>query len=104
MLGALDRHFRENGAKFSILRDREFDRSRKLLNGKAIEVREVGLGKRKKRADALSEDDELLWRRGVLGDENPTILNHTIWFLLSQQFGTRGIQEHTQMYLEDLSL
>ncbi len=60
------------------------------------------MGKRKKRANALSEDDEeLLWRRGVLGDENPTILNHTIWFLLSQQFGTRGIQEHTQMYLED---
>ncbi len=46
----------------------------------------------------LEDDEELLWRRGVLGDENLTILNHTIWFLLSQQFGTRGIQEHTQMY------
>ncbi len=54
MLGALDRHFRENGAKLSILRDREFDRSRKVLNGKAIELREVGMGKRKKRTDDLS--------------------------------------------------
>ena len=43
------------------------------------------------------EDEEALWSSGALGDDNPSVLNHTIWFILSRQFGTRGVQEHIQM-------
>ena len=64
MLAALDRHLREKGSTFSILKDREFDASRKVLNGKAIELQEQGLGKRKHRADPVTEEEEeLLWSR-----------------------------------------
>ena len=45
MLAALDRHLHENGAKFSIIKDRHFEESRKILNGKAIELRQQGKGK-----------------------------------------------------------
>ena len=52
MLASLDRHFRDLGAPFSILKDKEFVYSRRVLNGKAIELRESGKGKRKMKADS----------------------------------------------------
>ena len=103
MLASLDRHFRGTGLPFSILRDDAFKNSCKVLNGKAIELCERGMGKRKNKADPLTEEDEeALWESGALGGENPLSLNHTIWYLLSQQFGTRGNQEHTEIMMEDL--
>ena len=40
MLASMDRHFRDSGFSLSILRDKAFKNSRKVLNGKAIELRE----------------------------------------------------------------
>ena len=73
-----------------------------MLNGKAIELREGGMGKRKNKADSLSDEDEdALWDAGALGSENPSALNHTVWYLLSQQFGTRGgARTHTIHYIK----
>ena len=80
-----------------------FDSSRKVLNGKAIELREKGMGKRKNKSDPLTYDEEeLLWRLKVLGSNNPKSLNYTIFYLISQQFGTRGYQEHHQLQVEEL--
>ena len=75
---------------------------RKVLNGKAIELREMGKGKRKNKADVLTEEEEIMWSKGVLGDGNPKSLNYTIFYMTSQQFGTRGRQEHHQICIEDL--
>ena len=66
-------------------------------------LREEGLGKKKMKADALTlEEEEQLWTKGVLGGNNAVSLNHTVFFILSQQFGTRGCQEHHQLRVEDL--
>ena len=94
---------REKGCSHSILKDKAFDGCRKLLNGKAIELREMGKGKKKNKADALTEtEEEQLWSRRALGDSSPRTLNYTIFFILSQQFGTRGCQEHHQICIEHL--
>ena len=54
------------------------------------------------KAEALTEDkEELLWERKGFGDEDPRMLNRTIFYTLGQQFGTRGRQEH-HIYLEHL--
>jgi hypothetical protein len=59
MFASLDRHFRDSGLPFSILRDEAFKNSRIILNGKAIELRE---------ADPLTKEDEgALWESGALG-------------------------------------
>ena len=55
MLAALDRHLRQNGATFSIINDRQFEESRKTFNGRAIILRERGMGKKK---DALTPAEE----------------------------------------------
>ena len=102
MLASLDRHFRANGASYSLLKDKAFERSRQVLNGKAIELRESGRGKRKNKADPLTpEEEELLWETSALGSATGESLNHSLFYTLSQHFGTRGVQEHLQMRLED---
>ena len=43
------------------------------------------MGRRKNKADSLNyEDEEILWESGVVRDSNPTIQNHTAWFVYSQ--------------------
>ena len=102
MLASLDRYLRDHTKSFSILRDKDFAESRKVLNGKAIELREQGRGKRPKKAHALTEEEEdLLWERKVLGLYSPKSLNLSI-YRISQQFKTRGHHEHRQIKLEDL--
>ena len=44
MLSALDRHLKDKGQEYSILKDKRFDSCRKVLNGKVIELREKGMG------------------------------------------------------------
>lgn len=103
MLASLDRYLRETGKSYSILSDKKFQTSRQVLNGKAIELREQGKGKKPRKADALSkEEEEMLWNKGVLGISTPKNLNFTVFYLLSQHFGTRGRQEHHQIRLEEL--
>ena len=103
MLSAMDRYLKDKGREYSILKDKKFDSCRKVLNGKAIELREKGMGKRKNKSEPLnSDEEEKLWQLKVLGRNNPTSLNYTIFYLISQQFGTRGCQEHHQLRIEDL--
>ena len=91
MLPALDRHLRENGSTFSIAKDKEFLNSRKELEGKARILREQGYGKRSNTAKALtSQEEDLLWAKGLLGNQSPKSLIATMWFLLTQHFGLRG--------------
>lgn len=101
MLAALDRSFRSSGCKYSIVKDKEFAESREVLNGKAIELRQQGKGKHKNKADAVTDEEELIWKKGILGDNSLTSLNYTVFYTLSQQFGTRGHQKHHQIMIED---
>lgn len=103
MLEALDRHLHENRAKFSIVKDQDFEKSRKLLNGKAIDPRQQWKGKRKNKADAFTPSkEEQLWTKKPLGADMPQSINRTMYFTISQHFGTRGSQEHHQLQVQDL--
>lgn len=62
------------------------------------------MGKRPRKSGLLTQqEDDLLWEN-VLGKENPTSLNYTIFFLITQHFGTRGRQETHQFRIEDLKI
>ena len=103
MLAALDQHLSGCGCSYSIMKDREFKESRLVLNGKAIQLRENGKGKKSRKADPLTaEEEEILWNTGVLGSDNPKSLNHTVFYTISQHFGTTGRQEHHQIRVEHL--
>ena len=72
MQAALERHFKSKLYPKSIIKDREFLSSRKVLEGKARKLREEGRGKRPNRSKSLTnEEEETLWKSGQLGSENP---------------------------------
>ena len=78
MIASLNRHIKEY-CGYSILSYKDFELSRKVLNGKAIQLQQIGKGKRPKKADALtSQEEDLLWDT-VLGKMNPVSLNYTIF-------------------------
>ena len=65
--------------------------SRLVLNGKAIQLRENRKGKKSKKANPLTvEEEEILWNTGVLDGDNLKSLNHTVFYIIIQHFGTRG--------------
>ena len=101
MISLLDRHLKNKGYSLSIVRDREFSSPKQVLDGKAKQLRLAGRGKRPNKARQLSEEEEeILWNSEKLG-ETPESLIHTMWWLLTQQFGLRGRQELHGMRLED---
>ena len=62
MIAAVDRHLNDKGYKFSIIRDREFNSSKQVLEGKARQLRQSGMGKRPNKARSLTEEEEVvLW-------------------------------------------
>ncbi|CAH3150789.1 unnamed protein product, partial [Porites evermanni] len=105
MMASLDRHLKNKGYTLSIVRDREFSSSKQVLEGKAKQLRLAGRGKRPKKARQVSEEEEeILWKSGKLGGNNPESLIQTMWWLLTQHFGLRGRQEHHGMRLEDFRI
>ena len=106
MQAALDRHLKEKCYSFSIIKDREFFNSRKVLEGKARKLRNEGKGKLPNKSRSLTrEEEEALWEGGQLGNQSsPRSLLNTMWWLLSQHLGLRGCQEHYTMNVEDFTL
>ena len=95
MQSALDRHLKNAGKKHSILRDREFEKSRQQLKAKARELIVKGYGKRKNVSHALNEDDEeFFWQSGQLG-------KHSAQALVNVNF--KNVTEHYSMMVEDFS-
>ena len=100
MIASLDRHLKEAGSSISIAKDREFVNGREVLEGKARFLREQGYDKRPRASKALTtEDEELLWSKGLLGSQSPKSLIATMWFVLTQHFGLRGCSEPNDMYV-----
>ena len=58
MVASLDRHLKENGFKYSILRDREFAESKQVLEGKAKQLWQEGKGKWPQKSRSLTTNQE----------------------------------------------
>ena len=105
MQAALDRQLKEKGYSLSIIKDREFLSSLKVLEGKARKLRNEGKGKLPNKSRSLTrEEEEVLWECGQLGNSSPRSLLYTMWWFLSQHLGLRSCQEHYTMNVEDFTL
>ena len=102
MITALDRHLKENDYTLSIVRDREFAKSKKVLEGIATELRRKGMGKQPNRSRSMSIPEvEVLWQHGELGKHSPRALIHTVFWFLRQHCGIRGKSEHYNLKVDD---
>ena len=82
MQAALERYLKSKLYPKSVIKDREFLSSSKVLEGKARKLREEGpRGKRPNRSKSLTnEEEESLWKSGQLGSGNPRALINTMWW------------------------
>ena len=97
MQADLKRHFKSKLYPKSIIKDREFLNSRKVLEGKARKLREGGRGKCASRSKSLTnKEEETLWKSGHLGSRNQRALINSMWWLLTQHFRLRGATRASQ--------
>ena len=70
---SLERYLKSKSHPKSIIRDRKFLNSRKVLGGKSRKLREQGKRKRPNRSRSLTkEEEEVLWQNGQLGGGTST--------------------------------
>ena len=74
MQSALDRHLTQLNYPLSIARDKEFKESQGILQGKCLELRQAGVGKRPNARRAITQAEEQeCWAAGNLGDWPPKV-------------------------------
>ncbi len=79
----------KNGLKLKLLDHPDFVSLRFTLDNLMKERARAGLG-RKQSADVITvEDEEKMWRDGILGDKKPEQLMHTVMYLLGLNLALR---------------
>ena len=96
------RYLKDNKYVVSIMRGKDFESSKRVLEGKARYLRQQGKGKVPNRARSLNaEEEEVLWTSGQLGDSTPRSLIQTVWWYKCLHFGMRGREQHYDLKIED---
>ena len=105
MMAPIDRHLKEKEYGKSISRDKEFYKSREILEGVARSLRIEGKGKVPNRARSLSNEEvEVLWRGRQLGGSTPRSLVQTMWWNNCLHFAMRSREEHYNILMEDFEI
>lgn len=88
------------GVAHSFLNSNEFVAVRNALDNRMRDLQAVGLGNNPERVDVITlEMEEVLWATRRLGNDSPTMLLHTIVYLLGINLGLRT-GEHRKLRRE----
>ena len=82
MIAAIDRYVKEK-CGYSVLKDKDFELSRKVLNGKAVDLQRNGMGRgleSQTHLQCTAQEEELLWEQ-VLGKDNQISPTALFYFL-----------------------
>ena len=64
-----------------------------------MSLQRYGLGSKRKKAEPISsEEEEVLWKKGVLGSSNPQSLVDTMLYMCRIYFALRSGEEHRQLH------
>ena len=92
----------------SLYLEREHGFTNKLVSGAFRAVRNTldnvmkertaeGVGGRPERDPILEEHEQILWDKGILGEDSPDKLRQTVFFLIGVRFGLRGLKEQYEL-------
>lgn len=99
---ALNRHIQNLGRDFDIVRDRQFKTCNSILDGKLKKNVQEGLARPTKHKEIIPEADLERISAYLYESLNPVSLRFRIWFILSMQFVSRGLEFHEQLKLNSL--
>ena len=101
----IDRYLQDSGYGHSIIRDKLFDKSRKSLAAKRVQLKKQGRGNKPNAADSLTEEEEkILVEKEVVGRSTPEALFNAVWVNNTKMLGFRGGQENRQLKWGDIQL
>lgn len=91
-------HFELTNKSYKFLSDPDFLQIKNTLDGQMKHRAKSGLGGQRKQAGIITiEEEEEMWRQGVLGTDNPTKLVNTLLYRIGLNFALRGGQEHRDL-------
>ena len=102
----IQRHLRENGKPvINIFEDGAFKGFQDSLDSEMKRLTGLGVGSDVKQAQPFTEEEEeKLWRLGVLGSDSARVLLDTLVFLIGKNFSLRSGQEHRRLRFSQLTL
>ena len=104
-IASFERYLKKKNYGHSIIKDLQFEKTRKALSSKQKDLKRKGKGNKPNASVAISEDDiQVLYEKKPLGTERPEALLNTLWLNNTTQFGLRGCKEHRDMCWGDVKL
>ena len=101
----LQRFIRETRPEINLFKDPAFTGFQCTLDSEMKRLWSLGLGVKKKQAEPITvEEENLLWDKVLLGEENPQALLDTILFLCEIHFALRSGEEHRSLQLSQFEL
>ena len=89
-------HFRRVlNRHWDFFKDVEFSKSRAVLDAKMRQLTRAGHCGVRRKAEPISQKmEDTMWSSGILGDDNPKKLLHTVLYMLGVHFALRSRSEH----------
>ena len=100
LLCGLQRHLRlvKPGCSIDFLSGGSFHRVRCVLDAKMKLLKKSGVGVSKKQAEIITyEEEDVLWRKGLLGEGSPKVLLNTMVWMCGLFFALRSGAEHCSL-------
>ena len=93
------RYLRANGMpEFDIFEQAGFSRFRMVLDSEMKRLQALGIGTAQRKTKSITfEDEEILWRKKILGDSTPQSLLDTMLYINGLYFALRGGKEHRNL-------
>ena len=103
---SIQRCLKDNNSNTNILKDQEFAKSREVLTARKRDLAvNNAKGNRPQAARELTKGEEdLLFQRGQFGEDDPEVLQRTVWWVLSLHFGFRARDESRRLQWGDIAI
>ena len=102
---ALQGFLATKGKEVKFCEDINYRVIRNNLDNRMKELVSLGFVRKNEQAEPITQEEEdLMWRNGVLGEDNPEQLLHTIMFLFGVHFSLRGGEEHKNLKISDIQV